>query len=93
MTMTPTERATRLVNDWLEQTRGMPVTTSMARLGVLVTGAIQDAEEAERQACAALCERRATMWQNATSYADKVVKEAKIAEARSCMDTIRRGAI
>lgn len=44
--LTPADRATRLVNEWANEMFGKPITISIARLGIMVAEAIQDAQKA-----------------------------------------------
>lgn len=44
--MTAAEKATQLINQWLDETRGLPMTLQLAKLGLKVAEGIDDAEQA-----------------------------------------------
>lgn len=47
--LTPADRATKLVNEWANEMFGKPFTVSLARLGIMVAEAIQEAQTATCQ--------------------------------------------
>lgn len=54
----PAQAATELVNNWLADTAGMPITLQVARLGIMVAGAVQTGMEDMRKRAALTAERR-----------------------------------
>ncbi|HEC61417.1 hypothetical protein LCGC14_0761760 [marine sediment metagenome] len=51
------DRTNELVNSWLQETIGLPITMSLGKLGFKVVDALESAIQDEREACAILAER------------------------------------